>query len=297
MFLTLDTLIKLQACAAGQKWFARYFPNGAELIEVINHPKIDKETLHWGYSNLSTNEEEKAAYLKKLNINCDNTSSIYLSDNIEDCEFVANSSNIDHSEYVFNCEEVKDSSNIANSTTVERSEGIFNSEFVYDCKHVCNGKNINHSSNIVNSHYVVNSKHILNCSSIVNSQFITDLFIGSTERIKNSTFITSCHDLDHCLFCTNVSHVEYLLFNKPVSKEEYEMIWVQLNSILINSGLNLVNPDWPEKEIPLDAPKVNRNIKTQFSTLPDKFWRWVKTLPGYDPMIMYGITMQENLLS
>jgi hypothetical protein len=50
------------------------------------------------------------------------------------------------------------------------------------------------------------------------------------------------------------------------------------------------NNYWPEGTIPLDHPIIQRNIAQQFATLPDKFWRWVKTLPGYDPDILYSLT-------
>jgi hypothetical protein len=126
---------------------------------------------------------------------------------------------------------------------------------------------------------------------------VVDIVPDGTKQIKNSAFIQHCSNLDHCLFCHNINDGEYLLFNKKISPEEYDMIMLQLNSILLNTELKFTRDGWPQEQIPLDMPIVNRNIINQFADLPDKFWRWVKTLPGYDPMVMYGITMQGNLLN
>ena len=68
MILTKEILEKYDACSQGVKWFERTFPNGGELIDVINHRYTDKQFLHWGFTNLTVSEEEKAAYYKKLNI-------------------------------------------------------------------------------------------------------------------------------------------------------------------------------------------------------------------------------------
>lgn len=298
MFLTKEILERNNACNTGRKWFERRFPNGGELIDVINHPKIDIPTLHWGYTNLTTSAEEKEAYYNKINItNNKRVDTISYSDNIEDSTFVSRSSGVEKSCFVFSCEDVINSSNVSSSKVVQRSDSIFNSEFVYDCEQVYNSNNVNKSHNIVASNYVINSTNVMNAASVINSKFVIDIVPDGTKQIKNSAFIQHCSNLDHCLFCHSISDGEYLLFNKKISPEEYDMIMVQLNSILLNTELKFTRDGWPREQIPLDTPIINRNIINQFAALPDKFWRWVKTLPGYDPMIMYGITMQGNLLN
>ena len=32
-----------------------------------------------------------------------------------------------------------------------------------------------------------------------------------------------------------------------------------------------------------------------FENLPDDFWQWVKTLPNYDPEILYSMTFNSTL--
>ena len=298
MYLTKEILQKFNACSAGIKWFERHFPNGAELIDVINHPKVDKHTLHWGYTNLPTTAAEQEAYRKKLNItNNPHIDTIAYSDNIEDSTFVSRSSGVEKSRFIFSCEDVINSSNVSSSKVVQRSDRIFNSEFVYDSERVYDGKNINKSHNIVSANYIINSANVMNAASVINSKFVVDIAPDGTKQIKNSVFINHCSNLDHCLFCYGISDGEHLLFNKKITPEEYDMITTQLDNILLNIELKFTHNGWPQEQIPLDAPIINRNTSNQFAALPDKFWRWMKTLPGYDPMIMYGITMQGNLLN
>ena len=297
MYVTKEILERYGACGAGLKWFERHFSNGGELIDVINHPKIDRHLLHWGYINLSTTAAEQEAYRKKLNIDKnEQVETIYQSDNVTDSMFISRSSRVEKSCFVFSCEDVISSSNISSSKVVQQSDSIFNSEFIYDCERVYDGKNINKSRNIISANYIINSTNIMNAASVINSKFVVDIMSDGTKQIKNSAFIQHCSNMDHCLFCHNISNGEYLLFNKKITPEEYDMIMLQLNSILLNIELEFTHNGWPREQIPLDTPIINRNIINQFVALPDKFWRWVKTLPGYDPMIMYGITMQGNLL-
>ena len=62
MFLTLETLKRLNACEQGTKYIERFYPNGAELIDIINDKHISKEFLHWGREHLTVSEEELRAY-------------------------------------------------------------------------------------------------------------------------------------------------------------------------------------------------------------------------------------------
>lgn len=299
MFVTKEILEKYNACGSGLKWFERRFPNGGELIDVINHPKIDMHTLHWGYTNLPTSAEEQAAYRKVLNIeDNDQVDTIAYSDNVSHSMFVSRSSRVEESTFVFGSEDITNSENISESKMVQRSKRIYNSDFVYDSERVINGNNINLSTGVVNSNYIINSHNIMNAANVIESQFVVDIVFDGTKNIKNSAFINHCSNLNHCLFCHGVSNGDYLLFNKQITEAEYEIIKTQMNNMLNRYCLELVNDNvWPGFQVPLDTPRINMNIARQFKALPEVFWRWVKTLPGYDPMIMYSITMQGNLLN
>lgn len=297
MFLTDKILIQHGACGMGLKWFQRHFPNGAELIDVINHPKVDRHTLHWGMSNLNTSQEEREAYYKKLAINVDNLSTVYECDNIEGGEYITRSSHIKNSSYVFSCKEVSDSNNISASDSIERSHQVFNSEFVYDSERVYQSKNVTQSLNIINSDYVVRSSSVMNAASVTNSHYVHAFTHGAVKQVKDSMFITDCVGVKKCLFCVGLQNKEYMLFNQPIDPDEFTLIENQLKNILSGWQAELVKDGWPEGTIPLDSPQIQRNIMQQFAQLPEKFWRWVKTLPNYDSMVLYAVTFQANLIT
>lgn len=298
MYITKETLIRHGACGQGLKWFERTFPNGAELMDVINHKYADRHTLHWGFANLTTTEEEQAAYRAKLNIDCDeNNYTIYESDNIHNSKYVTHSSRIFDSSYIFNCEEITRSDDILQSQNVEDSSLVYDSEFVYNSHHILKCKNVTNSHEIVCSDYVIESHHIMQAAAVKRSAWVTDFHFGLTKQITDSYFISRGQNLEHCMFCYGLDNKKYHIFNKEVSPEEFEVIHRQLFSILKDWQPEfVVDDEWPEQQIPLDAPRVQRNIIKQFANLPDKFWRWVMTLPGYDPAILYAITYQPITL-
>ena len=296
MYITSDMLKRYGACDAGQKWFDRTFPNGGELIDIINHKYATPEFLHWGYTNLSTSDEEKAAYRKKLKINCGEADySIYESDNVAGSSYVTHSSNINGCEHIFYSKDVTDSNCILHSNTVENSRCVYGSHFVYDCEKIVNSKNITDSQCIVNSDYVVNSHHIYGAAAIKNSAYIADIGFAETRQINNSYFISGSKNLDHCLFCFGIENDSYKLFNKSIDEMEYKMIVRQMESILRDWEPEFVKDNfWPERTIPLDAPVLQRNAIKQWAGLPNRFWDWVKTLPNYREDIMYSLTYQGD---
>ena len=296
MYITKETLLSHNACGQGLKWFERTFPNGAEIIDVINHKYADKHFLHWGFTNLTTTEEEKEAYRKKLNINCGEANySIYQSDDVIGSSYVTHSSHIDGCEHVFYSSDIKDSNCILRSNNVENSKLVYGSDFVFDSKKVVNGKNINGSQVIVNSDYVIDSHHIYGAAAIKNSAYIADIGFAETRQINNSYFISGSKNLDHCLFCFGIENDSYKLFNKSIDEMEYKMIVRQMESILRDWEPEFVRDNfWPERTIPLDAPILQRNAMKQWAGLPDRFWDWVKTLPYYNDSIMYSLTFQGD---
>ena len=297
MFLTLEILEKYDACESGKKWFEHYFPDGGELIDIINHKFVTPDILHWGYTNLTTTSEEQEAYWRKLNVDCERRWSIYESDNITNGSFVSRSSRVKLGAYVFGSKDVTDSTNVLSSSNVERSSKIFNSEFVYDSHKVSHGKNITESVNVVNSDYVVRSSSVMNAAVVTNSHFVNSLTTGTTKQIKNSMFIADCENMKNCLFCANTKNGEYLLFNQSIDTDQFDMITKQLTSILGGWQAELVcDHAWPGETIPLDSPQIQRNVLRQYKNLPETFWRWVKTLPYYNPSILYALTFQPHML-
>ena len=297
MYITIDLLEKYNACDNGKQWFKRFFPNGGELMEVITHKFVTPEILHWGYTYLPTTPEEQKIYWEKLHIECENIHAIYESDNIYNSNWVSRSSHVKNSNYIFSSNNIENSENVFSGKDVKDSNKIFNSEFVYSSKKVLQSKNINDSSNIINSDYVVNSNSVINSIAVKNSSYVVGMTSGGSKQIKNSFFIVSCTNLNHCLFCHNIHEKECFIFNKQFDKTDYELITNQIKDILNDYEMELVkNNKWGANTIPLDSPTTQRNFTKQFAGLPDKFWRWVKTLPGYDPTILYAITYNKDLL-
>lgn len=298
MFITVDTLKQNGACQAGIKWFERHYPNGGELIDVLRNPKVDTTMLHWGYTHLSSTEEEKAIYREKLGIDCgDYNNTIYLCENVKNSQFITHSKDVVNSTYVFHCEGVENSNSISSSQSVRNSSQIFHTDFCYDSSWILNSQNITHCSNVVNCSYAVGSTSVFNAGTVINSSFVSNIVPLGSKNIRNSHFISDCSNLKNCLFCHGITDGEYLMFNQPIDKEEYDMFVVQLQQMLKGAELKLTKNGWAANQVSLDAPNIQYNITLQYSAFPEVFWRWVKTLPNYDPMILYNITMQPHLLT
>lgn len=221
---------------------------------------------------------------------------VFGSTEVVNSDYVLRSNIVENSNYIFDCEDIINSNNVSYSRVVQSSSQVFDSEFVYQSRCVSNSCNVTESDNIIQSNFVVSSRDIMNATNAIESMFVTDLSPNYTKNISFCAFINHCQNLQHCLFCHDINNGEYLLFNKPISAREYDMIKRQMTNLLNKYGLVFVKK-WPIEQIPLDSPRIDRNIERQFAKLPEVFWRWVKTLPGYDPMILYNITMQGNLLN
>jgi hypothetical protein len=259
------------------------------MLPLIKKAHIPESFLHWGYLWLETTPAEKQAYFDRLKIK--DSTGVYDSKNITDCFNVSDSQNVSKSSVIKHSKNVTNSKIIYNSDYIEQSEHIHNSFMVTKSNNILNGKNIVNSDEVVDSNYVLNSSGVFASDNVVDSTAI-----WRSKDMTNCGFCFGCTGLSNSLFCDQQSNGEYLLFNKPISVREYDMIKMQMTNLLNKYGLVFVKK-WPIEQIPLDSPRIDRNIEWQFAKLPEVFWRWVKTLPGYDPMIMYSITMQGNLLN
>ena len=296
MFLTLEILEKYNACDEGKKWFMRHFPLGAELIDVMRDKTVTPEFLHWGYDNLpSCSLRERDYYWKKLKVEFDSRATCYHVDNITNSFWTSKSSHISNSSHIFSSTDVKNSTNVLFGDVVEDSSYVYSGEFVYSSARVLHCSNITNSHDIVNSSYVVNSHSIINSSNIHNSAYVSATVEGKTCHVRDSYFIYDCRNIKHCLFCTNIQDAEYMLFNQPIEPTEYEIIIRQLNGLLNEWDAELVKDgNWPGDMVPLEAPNIQHHLQKRWRALPDKFWRWVRTLPGYDPIIMFGLTFDSE---
>ena len=227
----------------------------------------------------------------------DKYNTTYLCENVKNSQFITHSKDVVNSMYVFHCEGVENSTSISSSQSVQNSSQIFHTDFCYNSSRILNSQNITGCNNVVNCNYAVNSTSVFNASTVINSSFVSNILPLGSKNIRNSHFISDCSNLKNCLFCHGIADGEYLIFNQPISQEEYEMFVIQLQQILKRTELQLTKNGWAADQVSLDAPNIQYNIILQYSALPEIFWRWVKTLPNYDPMILYNITMQPHLLT
>lgn len=295
MYLTYEILKQHPMQEEDFEWFEEAFPDGAELVDIFKHPKLQLDEMHWLFNNLATSQVEKGVYLQQAKIACEKAWSVYLSTNVSNSEFVTGSNNVNNSSFIFLSKDVEDSNNILNSETVERSSKVYKSAFVFDSQEVLDSQNITNSRNIVQSDYILESDNVYNSKAVSNSRFVSSLIPMGSNDVNFSQFIFECKNVNYCLFCSQIDGVEYYLFNKPISPVHYNNIIKQLNKMLKNIDMELVD-EWSENQIPLMAPNINRNIIKQYSNFPAKFWQWVKTLPGYDSDILYSITYQPDII-
>lgn len=289
MYLRPDDLLKYGSCYPAYSFMTRYYPDGAELTEIMRHKYMTPHFLHFGFDHLSTNDEEKKLYYELLKIDCENKASIFHCEKITNSSFCCDSAEVVDGSYVYDSSQIRESQHIHTSSSIENSSYIANSSFVYDSNQVANATNITKSSNVAYSEFIIGSSSVYQSKDVTNSNMISD-----SEGINNCLFCSNCLDLANSMFCWKTEG-EGLLFNKPISSVQMEAIQRQYHSIMRDVKLKLVE-DWGSIDGREARIHVNRNYIKQYETAPAQFWNWVKTLPGYDPMILYRITFQPHLL-
>ena len=297
MFLTLEYLEKNNACENGKKWFAKFFPDGAELTDILQHraARFSPEFLHWGYNHLVSTPEEREMYWQAVKVDCENRDTIFQSDHVTNSEFISRSSNVEDSRYIFSSKKIKKSHAIISGNNVEDSSEIYTGEFIYESKRVINGNNITKSFNIANSSNVINSQSVLFGKNILNSKFVIGLFENVNENLDNCYFINKSKNLKNCMFCTESQDAEYMVFNKKVTQQQFDIYLRQLLQILENYNCDLTE-EWPECNIPMNHPNIIERSDKYYNNLPEDFWNWVKTLPGYSARMLYKITFNPSLI-
>lgn len=287
MLITADLLRKYDACKQGIKYIERFYPNGIEMIDVIRDKHINKDFLHWGREYLTHNEEELAAYCVSCNII--NTEGYWYSQDVKDSKIVIKSKEVTDSISIFESTEIVNCSDIVNSDNTTNSKQIFYSSMIDDCQKVFRGINIVESINICNSTMVARSKNIIDSSNIFDSSEIV-----KCNTVTNSHFCQNCVNIENCLFCEGLENAQYHIFNKPVDEGRYKMIEKQYLKYLTEL-LSFIR-EWPENLVVGTFVAPTRKFDDWYHPISEKFWKWVRTLPGYDPMILYNITMIPEFL-
>ena len=287
MFLTIETLKRLNACEQGTKYIERFYPNGAELIDIINDKHISKEFLHWGREHLTINDEELEAYRKACRI--ENTEGHWYSQDVRDSKYVIKSKDVENSIGVFESMDIKNSADIISSENVDCAHQIFSSSMVDTAQRIFKGQNISHSTNICNSTMIANSTSVIDSCNIFDS---SEIIKGVS--VSDSHFCQDIKNLKHCMFCYGFENAEYCIFNVPIEKNHYELIEKQYQKYLTEE-LAFIR-EWPREMISSHYIAPTRKFDDWYHPISEKFWKWARTLPFFDASILYNITMKPELL-
>lgn len=284
MFITTEILYERGACQEYLDFFGKHFPNGVEMKYAIERAHLPYHALHWGYENLDPNEEEVRAYWDKVCVV--DSQGVHESDHITGSYLVSESSNVTNSQDVYNSKDIVNSSDIAHCESVEGSEIIANSSFVDSSSYVLNSQNVVGSTKVVESNYVMNSYGVTDSDNVVESQGV-----WRSKNLTKCGFCADCSDLSNALFCTQVSG-EYMLFNKKVDQLRFEMTYKQFRKYLTDFLVFTNNWDTTMGKLPTKLTDWRKH----FDNVPASFWTWTKTLPGYDPFVLYQITYNSQFL-
>lgn len=287
MFVTAKDLQKYKACEQGIKYIERFYPDGAELIDIIQDRHINKEFLHWGREHLTVTEAEVEAYCKACNIV--NSKYFWYSQNVLNSKYVIKSKDVAESKGVFESSDVVKSCDVVGGDSVNESEQIFYSSMIDSCTKILKGQNITESNNICNSTMVARSTSVIDSFNVFDSSEII-----RCNTVTDSHFCQDCKDIAFCMFCEGLEGVEYHIFNRPVDKTHYEVFIKQYKKYL-TEHLSFVR-EWPKDLLRSISFSTTRKFDDWYSTIPEKFWKWARTLPNFDSMLLYNITMLPEIL-
>lgn len=282
MLVTSELLSKRGANDRAIRLMRSIYPEGATMKQIIEEHFFPDDFLHWCFSYLDISDEEKEEYEKFFGIY--NTLGYFKSRRIKDSQYILRSSDIDKSINIVASSRVKNSSLVYNSEDIEDSSRVYKSSICFGSQDVLDSINVTNSRMIVGSTYVVDSNSIKNSKFIENSAGILD-----SSYIKESYFLSGCFKMRNSIFCSYMDNKEYCLFNKAISQETYENVLMQLQKF-VTFPLRMIEKVNHYRATPI------LNISRLFNDFPANFWKWVKTLPNYDPLLLYGLTFHDGLL-
>ena len=285
MYITLDILQKRGACQDALDFFAKHYPNGAEMLYFIEKAHLPIHFLHWGYQWLDPNEEEIAAYWKRVDVV--DSEGVFESEHILNSLLVSKSTRINTCQEIYNSEDITQSQYVVGSQFVDESTNIGTSSFVNNSYAILLSKNIENSTEVLESTNIYNSKGIFQSNDILNGHSV-----WKSTNLTDCSFCFECANLKNSLFCIQQNDNEYLLFNKPIDKSRFEIIYKQYQKyasfyITLTTGWNVHNGDLPIKIY---------DYRKHTGEITESFWKWVETLPGYDSQILYSLTFNSRFL-
>lgn len=276
MFVNEEILKKFDPCESGLRFMRRFYPDGIEIIDLLDNPHVPIDILHWGAEKLPVSNEELQKYYKACGVK--NSKEVYSSKNVVDSSWIYKSEEVYTSNYV-NC-----SKEVVRSDNIRESRQIFDSKEVFNSDNVLKSENVSFGINIVDSFYILNSIDISSSSMIKEGSSLDECYLSwkikDCKEVFFSSFIENCK---HLLFCSNLMDKRFQCFNNPIDKMDFYNIKRELLKMLNEERKNF-------------SKLFNYSKPTSIFKMSKKFCEWVKTLPGYDPFIMYQITFDRDWL-
>lgn len=286
MRIDMNLLDKYGACEQGKKYMARFYPDGAECIDLIHDKHLPIDFLHWGFKMLPASKEEIAAYHERVELK--NCSGVYECRRCENSESLISCSDVKNSRMIFTSDDVSDSLYVMGSSHIRSSQHIYFSNQMDDCEAAYQCKSLVGCSAAYGASYSKNSYGLAQCEFCFNSRNLI-----SCKQMESCEFCVDCANLTNCIFCYGITEGENLIFNKPAPTSVIEMAKTEFG----NLGHHLLNlcDEWCPPYLNL-APKMNIDPRQMFANFPAELWEFVKKLPNFDAQLLYNMTFLEQFI-
>jgi len=290
MRLTPAVLKQYKACESGIQFIEKHYPDGVELSEILKHPHLPEDFVHWGYENLSLSKQETQLYLDYFQIV--NSNALFKSKKVLNSDFVSesyqvvNSKRIEHSSKITRSHEIFYSTNVKDSSFIYRSREIEDSYLVISSSRIIKSKNISQSQRICESNGIIQS------DDVNNSKWLS--FCRRTNLAMLSHALSNC---EKCIFCSNLEGKSYMIFNQPVDKTTFETVWNSLSQLLNQKTMHICKAITTDKFLPVQPQTYPAFSNEIYKELID-LYPWIKeNVPNYDPLTAYGIVLLPEFLT
>lgn len=269
--------------------FNELYPSGAETTEIIQDGRAPSNFLHWIVTFLPINSEDEELYKKRLKIN--NCNNFLYSKDITNCDSIFNSKNCKNSNLVKNSSFIEDSNFIINSKKIYSSNKVFNSKEVRDSNSIIEGNYIKDSYNIFNSENIYTSNSVFKSKEVFDS-----IGVASCKNIKNVIFSTNCEKCMDIMFSFGLIGEENCIFNKTVPQKTFKEIKENFINLFPSINLKLFSLNETLPTANQKGYQIYQNYQDHYKFLPKEFYDFLKTLPNYDPIILYTLTLNPTFL-
>ena len=281
--INAEQLQKLHACQQGIDFIQEKYPDGVELIELINDPQVPNSFLHWGYQYIPASEEEVLEYFKRMVIT--DSVNVQFSRNVDKSKVVIKSKNVVASEYIYESSDVDFSSNIIGSSLVSGSRNIYKSELINKGTKLFKAIQSDHVGFAYNIIGCINSSNLYLCKYVEDSSWLI-----KCQDLINSHFCVQCADSKNLLLCScfNTGNLhddgnKYYIFNQEVTKSLFEMSLKQIQMITQTKQLQIFKEELNNEDISFELPEIQTDFRKLYDEETKKLIvNFAKNLRGYN---------------